>query len=99
MDRKQAASILKRQDGNMHEWAAAGAYLHSFYSHEGRAELQPFTVADAVTYDRRPSDHDDVGYPEPETSGRRRRVQDAATARAKAIDALETSLRRANARL
>ena len=44
MDLDEATRILKRQSGSQHEWAAAGAYLHSFYtSSEGQHMLKPAT--------------------------------------------------------
>jgi hypothetical protein len=49
MDLNEAVAILKRRTpGSMHEQVAAGAYVHSYYTHEGAHLTKPLFTTDAI---------------------------------------------------
>jgi hypothetical protein len=48
MDLNDAVAILKRRGGSMHEQIAAGAYVHSYYTTEGKHLTRPVFTTDAV---------------------------------------------------
>jgi hypothetical protein len=44
----QATDILRHKRGSLHDFAAAGAFVASYYSHEGKHLLRPMKEAIAV---------------------------------------------------
>jgi hypothetical protein len=59
MDLNEAVAIIKRRSGSMHENVAAGAYVHSYYTTEGKHLTRPVFTTDAVRHRTR-----DEGYAE-----------------------------------